>query len=469
MQNIKKTIIKTLHGEEELLKYEIKSFVKSRASQNIKIYYCVITAVYNAQHYLDDYFKSITGQSLDFKKHIQIILIDDGSTDDSVNIIKAWKKKFNQNISYITNAVNGGQSKQRNLALKYALKYSKVPWITFIDADDTVNHRYFEEVNNFVKNNNDIGIVSCNQVFYMHQSAKEKIHYLSYRFKQKQTIVNPTHMQGFIQSTASSVFFKYELLSRHKLYFNEDIKPIFEDGHFVNTLLIKEPYTNIAFLQQPIYYYTKREEKLSTMDTSWLKASRYNDALRFALLDLLKNNNSLYIQRYVLYQVHWYYKKIIYHPHTVDFLSTEQLDTFQELLKEVFSYIEPNNIETCGLGGMWHKYRIGFYKLYKNNVLFKQVCYLDSYDSELQELKLHYFFHSNDKEVFLLNKHEIKSSRYEIIEHKFLDNIFVYEKILYLKITGKWEYLDVQLGDVETQISLHKKRYKNGIQLSQFI
>lgn len=465
MQNIKKTIIKTLHGEEELLKYEIESFVKNRASQNIKNYYCIITAVYNAQDYLEHYFKSITGQSLDFEKYIQIILIDDASTDNSVNIIKAWKKRFSQNISYITNEINGGQSKQRNLALQYA----KSPWITFIDADDTISHSYFEDVNNFVKNNDDIGIVSCNQTFYMQQSAKEKKHYLSYRFKQKQSIVNPTHMQGFIQSTASSVFFKYELLSRHKHYFNENIKPIFEDGHFVNTLFIREPYTNIAFLQKPVYYYTKREDKSSTMDSSWLKSGRYNEALRFALLDLLKNDNSLYIQRYVLYQVHWYYKKIIYHPHTVDFLSQEQLDTFQELLKEIFSYIDSNNIETCGVGGMWHKYRIGFYKLYKNNTLFKQVCYIDSYDYERQELKLHYYFHSKDKEVFLLNNHELTSTKHEIIEHKFLDDIFVYEKVIYLQLAGKWEYLDVQLCDVETQISFNKKRYKNGIQLSQFI
>ncbi|MEA2019418.1 MAG: glycosyltransferase family 2 protein [Campylobacterota bacterium] len=464
MINIKKKVIETLCSQETLMKYEIDLFIRKKIIENVKNYYSIITAVYNTEKYLDNYFKSITTQSLDFEKYIHIILIDDGSTDDSANIIKKWKEKFNLNISYIR-CENGGQATARNLAIKYI----KTPWITFIDADDTINNIYFEEVNSFLNDNSEIDMISCNQIFYIQETQKEKKHYLSYRFKDEVTVVNPTNMQRFIQSTASSVFFKTKLLSKHNLYFKPEIKPVFEDGFFVNSLLIKEPTINIAFLQKPIYYYTKREDNSSTVDTAWQKQTRYDDALKFALLELLKTDNNLYIQRFALYQTYWYFKKIINNPKTVEFLTKEQIENFKKLLQQIFLYIEIDTIESCALGGMWHKYRIGFYHIYKKNELIKQVCYLDSYDYELEELKLHYYFHSNDKEIFLVNNKKLKTNKYEIIEHKFINEMFVYEKIIYLPIKGKWEYLDIKLCDVPTQISLNKKRYKNGIQLSKFI
>jgi len=464
MQKIKHTIIKTLYGDEGVLKHEIKTFVKNRALKEVENYYCIITAVYNVEKYLDNYFQSITNQTLAFKKYIYIILVDDGSTDDSLNIIKKWKEKFNQNISYIS-CENSGQATARNLALKYA----KAPWITFIDADDTINDIYFECVNEFLNKNENIDMISCNQIFHIEQNNTKKNHYLSYRFRKEQVIVNPTHMQSFIQTTASSVFFKHELLNKHNLYFEKKVKPVFEDGHFVNRLLIKETDMNIAFLQKPIYFYTKRDDNSSTVDTGWGEITRYNDALKFGLLDLLKTDNSLFVQRFVLYQVYWYFKKIIQNPKIVYFLNENQLCTFKKILKEIFTYIDEQTIETCGLGGMRHKYRIGFYKFYKRSNLFKQVCYIDEYNYEHKELKVHYYFHTTNKEKILLNNIEITANKYEIIEHKFLDDIFVYEKVLYLPISGKWKYLDIELCDIETQISFNKKRYKNGIQLLELI
>ncbi|EHP3501082.1 UNVERIFIED_CONTAM: glycosyltransferase, partial [Escherichia coli] len=53
--------------------------------------YTVVSAVYNVGRYLEDYFKSIIEQRLDFCKHIHLILVDDGSTDNSAEIIKKWQ------------------------------------------------------------------------------------------------------------------------------------------------------------------------------------------------------------------------------------------------------------------------------------------------------------------------------------------------------------------------------------------
>ena len=56
--------------------------------------YTVVSAVYNVEKYLDEFFSSLTKQSLNFKNHIQLILVDDGSTDSSAKIIKKMAKKI---------------------------------------------------------------------------------------------------------------------------------------------------------------------------------------------------------------------------------------------------------------------------------------------------------------------------------------------------------------------------------------
>ena len=60
--------------------------------------FTVVSAVYNVERYLNDYFQSLTDQSLNFKKNIHLIMVDDGSTDNSAEIIKEWQKKYPHNI-----------------------------------------------------------------------------------------------------------------------------------------------------------------------------------------------------------------------------------------------------------------------------------------------------------------------------------------------------------------------------------
>ncbi|MDE5925550.1 MAG: CDP-glycerol glycerophosphotransferase family protein, partial [Helicobacter sp.] len=80
--------------------------------------YYIISAVYNVEKYLDDYFNSILKQRLDFKNNITIICVDDGSTDRSAEIIQKYQKRFPENIVYL-HKENGGQASARNLGIKW--------------------------------------------------------------------------------------------------------------------------------------------------------------------------------------------------------------------------------------------------------------------------------------------------------------------------------------------------------------
>ena len=107
--------------------------------------YTVVSAVYNVEKYLNDYFSSLTRQSLNFKKHIQLILVDDGSTDRSAEIIKQWQAKFPKNIHYFYKE-NGGQASARNLGLQH----TQTEWVVFTDPDDYLHPDYFKTVDTLI-------------------------------------------------------------------------------------------------------------------------------------------------------------------------------------------------------------------------------------------------------------------------------------------------------------------------------
>ncbi|MCO6547653.1 MAG: glycosyltransferase [Gilliamella sp.] len=90
------------------------------------------------EKYLNDYFKSLVNQTIGFKSHIHLILVDDDSPDNSAKIIHEWVEKYPDNITYI-HKENGGQASARNLGMDFA----KTKWVSFIDPDDFICLDYF--------------------------------------------------------------------------------------------------------------------------------------------------------------------------------------------------------------------------------------------------------------------------------------------------------------------------------------
>lgn len=89
----------------------------------------VIIPVYNAGLYLNSCIKSIVSQTL---KNVEIVLIDDGSSDDSYDIMMDWSKKDSR-IKIYHQKNNGVTSARRN-----GVELASGKWVTFVDADDVL-------------------------------------------------------------------------------------------------------------------------------------------------------------------------------------------------------------------------------------------------------------------------------------------------------------------------------------------
>ena len=102
----------------------------------------IIIPVYNVEKYLDRCIKSVINQTY---KNIEIILIDDGSTDKSLDICYNYLEQDNR--IKVFHKENGGLSSARN----YGINSSNGKYLTFIDSDDDIEKDYIEYLYNLIK------------------------------------------------------------------------------------------------------------------------------------------------------------------------------------------------------------------------------------------------------------------------------------------------------------------------------
>ena len=115
----------------------------------------VIVPVYNVENYLDKCLGSIASQTV---TDLEVILVDDGSSDMSGMICDAWAKKDAR--FRVMHPQNNGVSSARNAALQAA----KGDFIAFVDADDYINKDMFRLLLNALAEDADIAVCGFNTV-----------------------------------------------------------------------------------------------------------------------------------------------------------------------------------------------------------------------------------------------------------------------------------------------------------------
>ena len=102
----------------------------------------IIVPIYNVEKYLPKCIDSIINQTLE---NIEIILVNDGSTDSCAEIIESYANKDNR--IKVIHKKNGGQSSARNMGLDIA----KGEYIGFVDSDDWLHYDMYENMYKSIK------------------------------------------------------------------------------------------------------------------------------------------------------------------------------------------------------------------------------------------------------------------------------------------------------------------------------
>lgn len=200
----------------------------------------VIVPVYNVEKYLKKCMDSLVSQTL---KDIEIIAINDGSTDSSLEILNDYKKDHD-NIKVLTKE-NGGLSDARN----YGIPYATGEYIAFLDSDDYVDSSIYEKMYNKAKEN-DADYVECDFIWeYPNESRIDT----GIRYE------NKLEMFTYGRVVAWNKLIRSEIIKEDKsLRFPFGMR--YEDVGFFYKLIPK--IEKFAFVEESLIHYVQREDSL---------------------------------------------------------------------------------------------------------------------------------------------------------------------------------------------------------------
>lgn len=211
----------------------------------------VIIPVYNAEKYLKKCIESIITQSY---RNIEIILINDGSTDSSMDICRYYAACDNR-VRFIDLQTRGGVSRARNLGIENAQGY----YICFVDADDYVSEDYVSFLYRKVVQY-DADIATC--AFHYETKPgiwKQIISGEELCFNRTDGIISFFKKDG-INASPCCKLYKANILSKFHIRFDETIK-IAEDKLFCYEYLLH--CVKIHFSSQTKYFYALHAESAS--------------------------------------------------------------------------------------------------------------------------------------------------------------------------------------------------------------
>ncbi|MBP3841519.1 MAG: glycosyltransferase [Bacilli bacterium] len=196
----------------------------------------IIVPIYNAEKYLKKCIDSLVNQT---KKEIEIILINDGSTDSSERIIKEYK---DERIKYFKNK-NQGIGKTRNFGIEKATgKY-----LLFVDSDDYLDKNACEKLYNKIENDSlDLLVYDFYREFDNGKKEEEKLQ----KFDISNLKENPKLLLNINLSPWNKLY-KTEVIKGNNTKFVENLK--YEDAPFVVEAIINSK--RIGKLDESLYYY----------------------------------------------------------------------------------------------------------------------------------------------------------------------------------------------------------------------
>ncbi|RPJ98714.1 hypothetical protein BSBH6_04243 [Bacillus subtilis] len=297
--------------------------------------FSIIIPVYNSEDYISETLDSLINQSLGFENNINVILVDDGSTDNSSSICRNYQKKYPQNIKYIK-IKNSGPSVARNIGLRHINKECK--FIGFVDSDDKLSKDSLEGVDNFYSmKGGSINVAFLKVVYFENKLGQHK---LNYRFNQGTRIIDILKEYKAIHFFIGGAFFRKEILEKAKFQFNENLR-YWEDALLINKILLEEEKYGVV--NEGVYFYRKRKVENSIVDTIWLSKDRYTDFLKSAYGELIKNSIQKYgiVIPYLQFLIAYHIKLYLYHEDfMLKVLSDKEREIFIGNFKEILKYIE---------------------------------------------------------------------------------------------------------------------------------
>jgi len=247
---------------------------------NNRIEISVIIPCYNCSKTIDRTLQSIDNQS---NTNFEVIIINDGSTDNTYEIIENWTKETKCKFKYLT-IPNSGVSSARNKGLSCA----KGEYILFLDSDDIYHTQFIELLVNQIKHQ-DIDTAFCSYTTILNKLEDTNVKNTKFQHLENNNILMNHYLMNKIPCGLWSFIYKKKIIEKNNLHFIEGVK-YGEDTEFVWKYL--SLCKNGVATRTKLYGYFVTEDsatkKVSIDRLSSLKAIKRVE-------EFLENNNSPFL------------------------------------------------------------------------------------------------------------------------------------------------------------------------------
>lgn len=328
--------------------------------ENIRV--SIIVPVYNTEEYIDKCIISLLEQELE---EIEIILVDDGSTDNSFAVCKQYVKKYPGRI-WLFSESNSGPSSAKNMGIEKA----RGEYLVFVDSDDFVNKNYVSDLYNMIQNSGaDIAIMGYTVLYEKDNSTIDVLP--QNKNKEVVNIADAIRIMGVdgVLNVDVSKIYKTEILKKQKVRFNTELSTG-EDLVFNSDYLkcVKKAVLNC----DSNYFYVRRE------NTSLVNKFRE---------DLFDVSKFLISQVYSLYEHNMMYTNID-HINLISFKNDYMVSCVsnmyrkdstmsgrgrRDVLRQIYDYLDDDFIIKNTRNDIFSKIFRNLYKL--DNVLLSDILY----------------------------------------------------------------------------------------------
>ncbi len=250
----------------------------------------IVIPVYNTEKYLNECIDSVINQTIGFH-NIQLILVNDGSTDGSKQIIDDYCKKYNNVEAYHLEKCHSIGGFARN----EGIKHTKGQYLMFIDSDDYIDPKACELMYNAIAQNK-VDVVTANYKC-MNEDGKiwDKPIFDTEKCKSGELKeVNQEFFYLYCPSVCLKIF-NNDLIRKNNVKFLGKVPA--EDAYFSCNALLKSK--KVYYLSDVIYYYRRRNT--GDVSTSWMRNKKYFLGVNFAfknIYELFKKADKLEYYKY---------------------------------------------------------------------------------------------------------------------------------------------------------------------------
>ncbi|MBP2414046.1 glycosyltransferase involved in cell wall biosynthesis [Arthrobacter stackebrandtii] len=420
-------------------------------SSESAIQFSIVLAVYNNETYAQDLYRSLDSQTIAPEK-LEIIIVDDGSTDESFKIAREWKADTRFTVKLLSQE-NAGVSAARNTGISAA----SGRWIAFVDSDDVLHPDYFNALSEFDIRDSygSASMLSSRSVIFLEDKGLTiDNHPLGWKYKRGDRLVSLIDEPHVVHLGGHSTIVRRDIVDDNGLRFNGEVRPGFEDADFNGRYLSHFSEPVLGLVASARYYYRKRSDGTSLIDTAWTKTEKFTHEPKYGHLGMLRyvtdqlGYTPVWAQNMVLYGLYWYFTADRSWKNPFASLDEKVLDDFWETLDEIFKLIEASTLRNFPIRNFGWYLSEGLLRYFKDEAWVesnKSVVYQwGGVEKKLSAQKYVYSYKGKmPREKFYSNGRRVKAIYSKSIRHDLFGRHLMNERILALPANTN---IEIRLG-----------------------